>query len=225
MKIQNIDKFNALPQRQKKYARTKTALLNALLQALKTKPLSSIMIKQLAYTAEVSEPTFFNYFDSKQHMLVYFIQMWSIQMNALAHSSEKEETSYIETIKNIFIKTAEEISENPQIMLEIISFQARDTALEPYEISDAEKWCFFQNIEDVEMLEGQGLESILPPLIHKAVISRELEKNIDESVLFLTLSSLFFGTSLLLLKKDPHRLPLMFEAELDLLFKGIRYEK
>ena len=225
MKIQNIDKFNALHQRQKKYARTKTALLNALLKALETKQLSSIMIKDLAYAAEVSEPTFFNYFDSKQHMLVYFIQMWSIQMNALAKMCKKEESSYIGIIKKIFIKTAEEISDHPQIMLEIISFQAQVTELIPHEISDAEKWYFFQTIENVELLEGQGIESILPPLIHEAVITGELDKNSDERVLFLILSSLFFGTPLLLLGKDPHILPQMFEAELNLLFKGAGYEK
>ena len=48
MKTENINKFNDLPQRQKKYAKTKLALLNALLNELERKSLSEIMIKELA---------------------------------------------------------------------------------------------------------------------------------------------------------------------------------
>ena len=216
----NIEKFNNLPQRQKKYARTKVALLNALLDELKSKPLSSIMIKELAFKAEVSEPTFFNYFESKQHMLIYFIQMWSIQMNALAKECESQATSYLEIIKDIFRKASYDIVSNPQIMLEIISFQAQENPKKPHNINDAEKWYFFQDVNDVENLNDMGLESILPPLIQKSIERGELDKTTDAQLLFLTLSSLFFGTSLLLLKSNPQALPSMLEKEIDLIFQG-----
>ncbi|SFV61030.1 hypothetical protein MNB_SV-13-1376 [hydrothermal vent metagenome] len=163
MKTKNINKFNDLPQRQKKYAKTKIALLHALLKELEKKSLSEIMIKELAYITEVSEPTFFNYFDSKNDMLVYFIQLWSIDMNALAQSSELKCHSYILTIKDVFKQSSLQIVNHPQIILEIIAFQA------------------------------QGL----------------------------TLSSLFFGTSLLILRKSKEDYPLYLEAQLNQLFKGL----
>lgn len=83
------------------------------------------MIKDLADLAEVSEPTFFNYFDSKLDMLVYFIQLWSIEMNSFAQSSELKCNSYIATIKDIFHKSSLQITSNPQLILEIIAFQAQ----------------------------------------------------------------------------------------------------
>ncbi|HFU77407.1 MAG TPA: TetR family transcriptional regulator [Epsilonproteobacteria bacterium] len=221
----NIEKFNTLSQRQKKYAKTKTALLNALLEELESKKLSEIMIKSLAQKAEVSEPTFFNYFDSKSDMLVYFIQMWSIEMQTIAIECEKESISYVETIKNIFVKTATQISEHPQIMREIIAFQAQHDITKTHKVSNAEKWFFFQEIEGVEGLEGLGLESILPPLIAKAIETGEIYSDMDAELLFLMLSSLFFGTSLLVLKRIPEHLPMMLETELNLFFERITYVK
>lgn len=224
MKTTNREKFNALPQRQKKFARTKIALLNALLDALDTREFSSITIKELTQQAEVSEPTFFNYFDSKQDMLVYIIQMWTIQMQDLARKCQAESHSFLETIKAIFVESGKEISEHPQILLEVIAFQASRTTAKAYEISAAEKWLFFEEIEGVEALEGIGLESIFPVLIAQAKAAGELDASVDEGLLFLTLSSLFFGTSLLVLKQDAKRLPALFEAELDLIFNRLNDE-
>ena len=221
MKTTNITKFNDLPQRQKKYAKTKIALLNALLNELETKPISEIMIKDLAKNAEVSEPTFFNYFDSKLDMLVYFIQLWSIEMNALAQSSELQSNSYVQTIKDIFKQTSLEITKNSQLMLEIIAFQAQGLKPNPHSITKAEKWLFFPNISEVENIEGMGLESILPPLIAKAIQSEELDKSTNVQLLFLTLSSLFFGTALLLLKDSAKAYPSFLEEQLNQLFKGL----
>lgn len=221
MKTKNIHKFNDLPQRQKKYAKTKIALLDALLTELEKKSLAEIMIKELTHIAEVSEPTFFNYFDSKNHMLVYFIQLWSIEMNALAQSSELKSNSYVSTIKEIFKQTSLQITQHPQIMLEIIAFQAQGLKVKPHTITVAEKWIFFPEIEEVEGIEGMGLESILPPLIAKAIQAGELENSTDAELLFLTLSSLFFGTALLILKKSAKDYPTYLEAQLNQLFKGL----
>ncbi len=221
MKTTNREKFNALPQRQKKFAKTKTALLNALLDELETKELSFIMIKDLTYKAEVSEPTFFNYFDSKQDMLVYFIQMWSIQMQHLASKVQAQSNSFVKAIKTIFIESAKDISAHPQIMLEIIAFHAGKTNTKAHQITVAEKWLFFEEIEGVEKIEGMGLESILPSLIAQAKANGELKNEVDEELLFLILSSLFFGTSLLVLKHDAKQLPALFEAELNLIFEKV----
>jgi AcrR family transcriptional regulator len=221
MKTTNINKFNNLPQRQKKYAKTKIALLNVLLNELEKKSISEIMIKDLVKYAEVSEPTFFNYFDSKLDMLVYFIQLWSIEMNALAQRSELESNSYVKTIKDIFKQSSVQIIKNPQLMLEIIAFQTQGLKTNPHSITKAEKWLFFPEITEVENIEGMGLESILPPLITKAIQSKELDKSTNAQLLFLTLSSLFFGTALLVLKDSPQAYPSLLEEQLNQLFKGL----
>jgi AcrR family transcriptional regulator len=217
MMITNTERFNALPQRQKKSARTRIALLDALLEELDSQPLAQVRIKDLTRRADVSEPTFFNYFDTKEHVLVYFIQLWSIQMMALARTCEAQTHSAIEAIKRIFVVTADEVVSHPQLMLEIISSQAQTFDVKAHDISDAEKWLYFNNIDGVDQLHGLGLESILPALIKKAIDAGEVTDT-DPDLLYLTLSSLFFGTSLLLLKNDPQSLPQAFAAQLDFIF-------
>lgn len=157
-------------------------------------------------------------------MLVYFVQLWSVEMNALAADCEAANQRYTDTIKDIFIKTAEQIVKHPRLMLEVIAFQAQTTEMNPHTITDGERWLFFDSIQNVENLESMGLESILPPLINKAVINGELKENCDQEILFLTLSSVFMGTSLLVLQQDPNSLPKVFSVELKMIFQGVSNE-
>jgi len=192
-----------------------------LLNKLDKKSLASIKIKELASLAEVSEATFFNYFESKQHILVYFIQMWAVEMNGIALQSKAKQSTYIEIVKDIFHQTANQIAKHPQIMLEIIAFQAQGTTLKPHKITSAEKWLFFPTIDKVETLDDKGLESILPPLIYKMIDTKELPITTDPQHLFLALSSLFFGTALLLLKESPQAYPTLLDKQINQLFKGL----
>jgi len=48
-----------------------------------------------------------------------------------------------------------------------------------------------------------------------------LPQETDEELLFLTLSSLFFGTALLILKRSPESYSRYLEAQLTLIFKGL----
>lgn len=59
-----------IPQKEKKFARTKIALLNALISAMGKKSFAEIKIKDLCLTAEISEPTFYNYFTEKNHLSI-----------------------------------------------------------------------------------------------------------------------------------------------------------
>lgn len=217
----NQEKLKQLSQRERKFARTKVALLNALLDELETKKLAEVKIRKLAQNAEVSEPTFFNYFDSKQHMLVYFIQLWSIEMQILAHEVQQKHENYLDIIRAIFRKTNKEIVLHPQVMLEIIAFQAQGTLLNPHQITDGEKWFFFPEVANVEKLDGMGLETLLPPLIEKAIKNKELSQKCDVELVCLHCSALFFGVALLLLHENPKTFPTLFETQLNLLFKGL----
>lgn len=154
-------------------------------------------------------------------MLTYFIQIWSIDMNALSKSSALKCNSYVSMIKDIFRQTSLQITDNPQIMIEIISFQAQGLNSKPHTISIAEKWLYFPEVEEVENIDAMGLESILPPLITKAIQTGELDKSTDSELLFLTLSSLFFGTALLLLKNSTEAYPIYLQAQVNQLFKGL----
>ena len=222
MKDSNLTKFIALPQRQKKFAKTKLALLKAFTRELSSKDFSSIVIKDLCLAAEVSEPTFYNYFTSKSHILLYYIQIWSVEMGILAPEFEASQGSNLQLIKGIFTKSYEGMAQKPHltqaILSDPISFGAN---ADPHKITDAEKWLYFPENKGVETIEAMGLTGLLPPLIKKAVDRGELPKDTDQNLLFLLLSSLFFGTALILIQNNPASMPDLIASELDYLFARI----
>ncbi len=200
-----IEKFNTLSLRERKYAQTKITLLRSLLQALKTKKFSEIYIKDLAKESKISEPTFFNYFSSKDDILMYFLQLWSIKMVAYSQSLEEKGLTIKEIIQEIFTNTSSEISEIPRLLLEIIAYKTKKQTSSPHVITDAEKWLFFpdiKGIENIPYLEHIGFQNVLYPLIEKGIKQGEFKKEISIDSIFLTLISLFFGTALFLLPQD-----------------------
>ena len=212
----NIQKFQQLRQREKKRAQTKVALLNALLRRLDERDLTSIKIKDLARDAGVSEPTFFNYFVSKEHILEYFIEVWSVEVSLIAKNFASDDP--VQAIQTLFVKSAEAIAAHPQVMLEIIAHRTRSLGLPKHTLSDAEKWLLFPNEEGVEKIEGGGINAVLPPLIEQAVTQGAL--TCEGRKLFLHLSALFFGAALLVLPQTPSAYPGALQALVEETLKG-----
>ena len=76
----NADAFDALPLRQRKFARTKLGLLEAAMAAIRDRPLDEVTVRELCEAVEISPAGFFNYFPKKTDLLVYYVQLWSIEM-------------------------------------------------------------------------------------------------------------------------------------------------
>lgn len=66
--------------REKKFARTKLALMRAAVARLRVKSFNDVTVKELCEEAQVSEATFFNYFPKKDDVLRYFIQIWMVEV-------------------------------------------------------------------------------------------------------------------------------------------------
>ena len=72
--------FDALPLRQRKFARTKLALLDATLESLRSRSLDEVRVADLCAAADISPASFFNYFPQKADVLVYHVQLWSLEI-------------------------------------------------------------------------------------------------------------------------------------------------
>lgn len=181
-----------LPLRERKIARLRQKLLEALLTRISERPLEAITVRELCSEVPCSEPTFFNHFQSKSDLLVYFIALWSIQMAALV----RDEPSALRAIEQIFVHTAMEHAQNPGIMGEIIAYQARFPTPEPPDLSRAERRLWFPDLPGVDDIEGRGLDSLLPDLLGRAVATGELPPDTDVAGAFAGLASIFFGAAI-----------------------------
>ena len=155
-----------LPLREKKYATLKLKILDTFDKKLKEKSLIEISVQEIANELDISEKTFFNYFGSKKEVLIYFIELWSLEMQMLIEGKEP-----IEAIYSIFEETAITIEKNPNLFMEIVASMAlQGMAKKDISITKAERILRFG--VDVPYSEG-GFFDIIVPLLSKFESSEE----------------------------------------------------
>ena len=212
-----------IPLREQKRARTRLALLDALLQRLDTRPVDDIPVAELAEAAGVSQATFFNYFATKADLLTFHIQVWSVEVGAVARRAERAHDSAIEAIEALFAHSGAVIGAHPDVMLEAIAHQARMPAnltLQP--VGLAERLLRLPDEDDVMELPDGGLGDILPDLLERAIARGELPAGSDVRQLTLALASVFFGVPLVLGRAYPGLIPTFYRRQLALLWAGAR---
>ena len=135
--------------REKKFARVRLAILSAVLRLTKERSLADISVREICELAQVAPATFFNYFPSKEDVLVYYMRLWSIpitlQCRAVAQGT------VLDAIAAVFDYTAREMEQNPRLMFEIIAIIAH--AKEPPgppSLSRAERLLAFPGLPGAE---------------------------------------------------------------------------
>jgi len=196
--------------REKKYATQKLKILDAFDEKLKSKSLAEISVKEIAQELEISEMTFFNYFGSKKEVLVYFIELWSLEMQMHIEGHEP-----IDAIYRIFEKTAETIEKNPNLFMEIVASMAlQGFANKDIHIGSAERILRFG--EDVSYKEG-GFADIVQPLLQELGISKE-----QETFVYTALFNTCFATPLLMKCPTFESLKERYFEQLDFILKGMK---
>lgn len=188
-----------LPLRERKYAATKAALLNAVLARLKDQTLESISVKEVCREVQVSETTFFNYFASKQAVILYMVQLWSITAGWEMHQTLAQGGGHLDAICTLFDLTAEQVVQTPGVMGEIVAWQTRkrgEVIFPP--LTRAEYALHFADKAGIEQLEAQGVDQLLGAQLHAALQAGELATDSDLPALALTLMAIFFVTPILL---------------------------
>jgi len=219
----NATDLSEIPLRARKRARTRLALVSAMLERLCERTIEEIQVSELVEAAEISQGTFFNYFPSKADLLTHFIQLWSLRMCAVARRIREKTDGALAAVEALFVATANEVAAHPKVMLEIIAHQARmptDLQLEP--IEPAERMLFLPGEDDVESLSDGGLGELLPPLLREAIANGELPASCDADMLTLAVASVFFGVPLLVATRRPESIAFLYRLELALVWAGAR---
>lgn len=215
-------KLADIQHRQKKQAKTKLALLDALVERLSAgERYDSVRIRDLCAMAKISESSFFNYFPAKEALLVYFVQIWSLEVGWYARELLAKGDP-LAAIEELFARTAAMVAINPHIMAEIIAFQARGCGtVTPGEVSIVERLLAHPDLPGVEELPARGLDAILPELLAQAKLSGQIPGEVDEQLVYVALLSIFFGTPVVLRGCGPETLGEMWKAQLALIWRSI----
>ena len=195
--------------RQKKFATLKLKILDCLIAKIESKTLEEVSVKEIAQELEISEMTFYNYFKNKKELIIYFIELWNIEMSQ--NIVDAKTLSSIEAIFFIYELTAIKIEKNYRFMMEIISFIALNgTPKKDLQISDAEIILRFGMLFSFKV---GGFKELLLPLLNSAIANKEI-KNRDSDTLFIALHNTFFATPLLVNIKNIGELNKLYKKQL-----------
>jgi AcrR family transcriptional regulator len=216
-------RFEDQPRRAQNRARTRVALVEALLPRLAEARLDDVPVADLAAEAGISQATFFNHFPSKSDLLTHFMQLWGLRVGVLARRIRVEEASALRGIEALLASTAEQFVQAPRVMLEIIAHQARmppDLQVPPVDL--AERLLWLPGEVDVMSLSDRGLGGVLPGLVADAVEAGELPPGTDESSLVLAVANVFFGVPLVMGEARKDLVPVVYQRQLALVWAGAR---
>ena len=206
--------LDKLPLREKKYATLKLKILDCLISKLESKSLEEVSVKEIAYELEISEMTFYNYFKNKKELLIYFIELWNIELSRSVALAKP--LSSLEAIFLIYNLTATKIEKNHQFMMEIIAFVALNgIPIKDLKISKAEVILKFGSYFEYE--EG-GFKELISPLLSSAIQNKEIQDQ-DLQTLFISLHNTFFATPLLVDKEHVGEIRKLYENQLNNILK------
>ena len=202
--------INTLSLREKKQAILKLKILDTFDEKLKTKALADISVKEIAKELDISEMTFFNYFGSKKEVLVYFIELWSLEMQMHIEGLEP-----LEAIYRIFEETAKTIEKNPNLFMEIVATMAlQGMSKKDIPIGKAERILRFG--VEITHQEG-GFPDIVKPLLARLDITQERQEFI-----YTALFNTCFATPLFMKCPEFSDLKRRYFEQLDFILKEIK---
>ncbi len=203
--------MNDFGQRELKKAKTKLECLKAMHILSKNKSFKDIKAKDIASAVAITEMTFFNYFKTKEELLLYYMRMWCLDQ--MAAQLLRPLRGYA-AVYRIFLHTSNEIKAYPTIMLSLIGYIAslheKPTLLtiEPAEI-------YLRHPDLSSLQNGDILDFDHLMLNHLEEIELKLSKQETLNLL----RSAFYGDAINAHMTDQETQKL-YELSLNTIFKG-----
>lgn len=208
--------------RQRKFAKTRLALGQAVTHHLEAAPFETLSVKALSERVQISEATFFNYFPRKEDLIVYLDRLWALELNWYGRQAAQQGKG-LAVIESLFRYTAIQIQKKPGLMAEIIAHEALSRAhREGPEITAAERMMAFSDLEGIETLSDESLEGLLRGSLQSAIEQGELPANTAISAAMVGLVSIFYGVPLALQHTNAAAIGAMYRQQLELLWGGLQ---
>ena len=214
-----------LPLREKKFARVRLAILRAVLQLMQERSLAAISVREICELAQVAPATFFNYFPSKEDVLVYYMRLWSIPVTLQCRAVAAQRT-VLDAVIAVFDFTAREMEQSPRLMFEIIAYIAHATEPpHPPALTRAERLLAFRDLPGAEDVEPQSIDELFTAQLKQAVRAGELPSSLEIEAVALLLKTIFYGVPLATRREGVHTIRRAYHEALEVLLGSWRTEK
>ena len=208
--------------RERKFARTRLSLAEAVTNHLEAASFESLSVKSLCERVQISEATFFNYFPRKQELLSYLVHLWVIELGWHVQKAT-EELRGLAVVDALFAEVARTCESRPGVLAEMLAWIARGGSLDSdLQIGELEKQLAYPDLDDIGSIPVKGIDAWLLPPLEAAISNGDLPENTLLPLMLTTLLSVLFGVPLTLLASDPTRIATVYRQQLALVLAGIR---
>jgi AcrR family transcriptional regulator len=208
--------------REKKFARTRLALAGALTEALTRESFAEVSVKSLCRAAEVSEATFFNYFQRKQDLMSYLAHLWFLELGWHIRAGSPD-SGGLRGIDELFARTAKTCAAKPGVFKELLIWIAQGgNQPESLQLTAIEKRLAFPDLQGIEDIPVRGIDAWLVGQIEGAIAAGDLPANTLIPTVLASLLAILLGVPLTLLASDPDKIGGMYRQQLTLLWAGVR---
>jgi AcrR family transcriptional regulator len=208
--------------RERKFARTRLSLADAATGHLEAASFETLSVKALCERVQISEATFFNYFPKKEDLIIYLDRLWTLELNWYGRQAAAQQKG-LAVIEALFRYTSIQIQKKPGLMGEIIAHEARSRERsQGMEITLAERLMAFPDLEGIEDLPDDSLESLLRGALQDAIDQGDLPANTAIAAAMVSLVSIFYGVPLAMQHANPAAIGAMYRQQLALLWAGLR---
>ena len=113
--------------RQRRSTQTRLRLFRCALQLFAERGFSSVTVEDITEAADVGKGTFFNYFESKDHVLGVMAELQLARVREAVHTVAAGKRSISFTLHHLFLRLAEEPGRSPNLARALVaSFLASD---------------------------------------------------------------------------------------------------
>src|ERR1035437_2648714 len=118
---ENLPHMRGMGRRQRRAAETRLRLFRSALQLFAERGFPNVTVEDITEGADVGKGTFFNYFESKDHVLGVMAEIQLGKLREAAVHAEQGKQSIHNVLHHLFLRAAEEPGRSPDLARALIS--------------------------------------------------------------------------------------------------------
>jgi AcrR family transcriptional regulator len=118
---ENLPHLKGMGRRQRRAAETRLRLFRCALQLFAARGFPNVTVEDITQAADVGKGTFFNYFESKDHVLGVMAEIQLGKIHEAAVHAERGDQAIHSVLHSLFLRAAEEPGRSPDLARALIS--------------------------------------------------------------------------------------------------------
>ncbi|MBM3177161.1 MAG: helix-turn-helix transcriptional regulator [Bacteroidetes bacterium] len=206
--------------RKLKAAKLKLAVLDQSLRSIGKKPFQDLHITEICKRVDVSKVTFFNYFDIKEDLLLYYHRIWCFRRCVELSDKPKHGLAGIYFLGEKLATSAEN---NPGFLYSWLGYlNDQKKSPKPFAVKPEEKTLLYPDKKNASEIEIRSVEQMVEGFVLESILKKEITTSAATKELTGIVLATLYGSLTVAHVGRQSSVTTHVKRTLDLLFKGLR---